>query len=157
MLSLAEERDWVMKKIAISILAAGVVLSWGTGAWAAESKNFEQKADELNATAKSGEKFNAAIHAISVETGVPEDRLMEMHRQHPQAGPAAILNASILADETRQPPEKFLKNHQEGIRWEDIAHKNKVPIEKLDSRLNRVQRYVATGKMPERAPRKNRE
>src|SRR5947209_4154431 len=99
-----------MKKFAFSILAAGMVLSWGTSALGAESKNFEQKADELNATAKSGEKFNAAIHAISVETGVPEERLMEMHRQHPQAGPAAILNASILADETKQPPEKFLRN-----------------------------------------------
>lgn len=144
----------VMKKIAFSVLAAGLVFSWGTGALAAENKTFEQKADDLNTTAKSGEKFNAAIHAISVETGVPEERLMDMHRQHPQAGPAAILNASILADETKQPPEVFLKHHQNGIRWEDIARKNHVPIEKLDSRLNRVQHYVATGKMPERARRK---
>src|SRR5438045_7065096 len=99
-----------MKKIAISVLAAGLVLSWGTVAFAAENKTFDQKADDLNAMAKSGEKFNAAIHAISVETGVPEDRLLDMHKQHPQAGPAAILNASIMADETRKPPEVFLKN-----------------------------------------------
>lgn len=138
-----------MKKIVFSVLAAGLVLSWGTGAIAAENKTFDQKADDLNVSAKSGEKFNAAIHAISVETGVPEDRLMDMHRQHPQAGPAAILNASILADETKQPPETFLKSHQNGVRWEDIARKNKVPIEKLDTRLDHVQRYVATGKMPE--------
>jgi hypothetical protein len=146
-----------MNKIAFSVLAAGLVLSWGTGAFAAENKTFDQKADDLNATAKSGEKFNSAIHAISVETGVPEDRLLDMHRQHPQAGPAAILNASILADETKQPPETFLKSHQNGARWEDIARKNKVPIEKLDTRLDHVQQYVATGRMPERERARKRQ
>jgi len=146
-----------MKKIAISFLAAGLVLSWGTAAFAAENKTFDQKADDLNVTAKSGEKFNSAIHAISVETGVPEERLLAMHKQHPQAGPAAILNASIMADETKQSPEVFLKNHQNGIRWEDMAHKYNVPIEKLDSRLDHVQRYVATGKMPERARKRQSE
>jgi len=143
-----------MKKIAYSILAAGLVLSWGTSAFAAENKNFEQKADDLNATAKAGEKFNAAIHAISVETGVPEDRLHDMHQQHPQAGPAAILNASVLAAETKESPEVFLKNHQNGTRWEDIARKHHVPMEKLNVRLDNVKRYVDTGKLPEKARRR---
>jgi hypothetical protein len=135
-----------MKKIAFSVLAAGLVLSWGAGALGAENKSYEQKANDLNAAAKSGKRFNAAIHAISVETGVPEDRLFDMHRRRPDAGPAGILNASVLADQTKIAPEEFLTRHEKGAKWEDLARKYNVPIEKLDSKLNHVQRYVDTGR-----------
>ena len=52
--------------------------------------------------------------------------------------------ASVLADETKKPPESFLQTHDSGKSWETIASDNNVSLDKLDLRLNHVQSSVGT-------------
>src|SRR2546422_166988 len=134
-----------MTKTMFTILTAGV-LTFGAGAYAADQNTkdaFERKAANVNEVARRADKLPVALHAISVETGVPEDRLREMHKKNPDAGPAGILIASVMADETKQPPEKFLRSHVEGKSWEAIAHDNHVTLKKVNDRLDHLEKAVS--------------
>jgi predicted alpha-1,6-mannanase (GH76 family) len=145
-----------MRKTIFSVLAAGLVVTWGANVSAADKAAqgaFDRKAAQVNETAKRPAMINTAIHGVSVETGVPEDRLQEMHRKNPDAGPAGILIASVMADETKQPPEKFLQSHMKGKTWEAIIRDNHVPVSKINDRLDHLERFLAnseTGNTPRR-------
>src|SRR6266704_1662006 len=106
--------------------------------------SIEQKVATLNQAVQSTGNTNAAIHAISVETGVPQDQVQTMANSHPKAGAGGVLIASVLADETKKPPESFLQTHDSGKNWETIASDNHVSLDKLDLRLNHVQSSVGS-------------
>jgi hypothetical protein len=89
--------------------------------------------------------MEAALRAISVETGVPMERVRTMHQKHPEAGVGGILNACVLADETKVDPEDFFKQHLNGKNWNAIATDHHVSTEKLMVRLDHVDRYLANG------------
>jgi len=140
-----------------SVLAAGLVLGLGTGIASAQDKatksNFERKASKVNQDARKPGMMKVALHTISVETGVPQERIEAMHKDNPEAGPAGILIASVMADETKLPPERFLKSHLDGHDWDLIARKNNVPLEKVNERLDHLQRSLNT---PEKVKAKRR-
>ena len=103
---------------------------------------FDARAHSLNLSVDKNGTLKDAIHAVSVETGVPEAKIEAMHQKHPKAGPTGILAACVLADETKKDPERFLTRYSGGRTWTEIAADNKVPIEKLNVRLDRVENYV---------------
>jgi len=48
-----------------------------------------------------------------------------------------------MAAETKEPPATFLRERQSGEQWLAIAREHKVPIEKLNVRLDNVWKAIA--------------
>jgi hypothetical protein len=103
---------------------------------------FDSRAHSLNMSVEKNGRLKDAIHAVSVETGVPEAKIEAMHKKHPNAGPTGILAACVLADETKKDPDRYLTRNAGGRKWTEIAADNNVAIEKLNVRLDRVENYV---------------
>lgn len=109
------------------------------------SGNIDQKVSALNNNVQSSGSMTAALHAISVETGVPEDQIKTLQKSHSDAGAGGILVASVLADETKQAPETFLQSHAGGKSWDTIVGENRVSAEKIDLRINKVRNFIGAG------------
>lgn len=134
-----------MKKLMHSLLVAAVSLGITAGVALGQPKAREEldnRAHSVNMLADQHGGMKAAIHDVSVETGVPIDRVQQMHDQHPNAGAAGILIACVLADNTKQPAEHFLNRHEHGQSWARIARDNNVPLNKIDYRLDNLQREL---------------
>ena len=110
----------------------------------AEKNELDDQTERLNNQARKGDRMEAALKTINVETGVPLDRVREMHKKHGEAGAAGIMNACVLADNTKKDPEDLLKEHVKGKSWAQIARENNVPIEKLNERLAHMERALGT-------------
>jgi hypothetical protein len=145
-----------MKKILYSIVVACAVVGINPSptraadnTLKAENKGNKSELDDrtqnVNQAAKKGGNMDAALRAISVETGVPMERVREMHQKHPDAGVGGVLNACVLADETKKGPEDFLKQHMNGKGWTGIATENHVSTDKMLVRLNRIENYLTSG------------
>jgi hypothetical protein len=107
--------------------------------------NIDQKVSALNDNVQSNGSMAAALHAISVETGVPEDQVKTLQQSHSDAGAGGVLVASVLADETKQAPETFLQSHAGGKSWDTIAGDNRVAPDKINRRFNKVQSFIGAG------------
>jgi len=129
-----------MKKF-LYILAALVSLGIaGHNARAGEQKDvLEDRVHTLNSMADKRGDFKMALHDVSVETGVPMDKLQQMHNQHPDAGAGGIMVACVLADDTKKPAEHFLSSHVNGKGWAEIARQNSVPLDRINGRLDRLE------------------
>jgi uncharacterized protein YdiU (UPF0061 family) len=101
---------------------------------------------QLNQKTQTTKQWQAAMHTISVETGVPQDQLRAMKKGHPEVQPAGILIASVLADETKKAPEDLLKQHLSGQNWPAVARNNNVPFDKLTQRLQKVLQAIPGAK-----------
>lgn len=140
-----------MRKFIYSLLVAGVSLGLSVKvASAQEKKELDTRAQDVNALADRHGGMRDAIHDVSVETGVPEGQLQRMHDAHPDAGPAGLLIASVLADNTKEKPERFLSQRTSGKSWASMARENNVPLEKINAKLDNLERELnslpATGR-----------
>lgn len=104
-----------------------------------QKAELDDRVRTLNSMADKKGDFRAALHNVSVETGVPMDQLQRMHDQHPDAGAGGIMVACVLADDTKGSPEHFLSTHKSGRSWAAIAHENNVPLDRLNGRLDRLE------------------
>ena len=136
-----------MMKSIIVAMAAGLMLSAGASVASAQDKatknNFEEKVRAINSLGKKSETANVGFRTISVETGVSFDEVKGMHKKHPDAGPAGLMIACVLADETKTAPEKFLQGHIDGKSWEAMIRDHKVPLEKVNERLDHLERSMS--------------
>jgi len=111
----------------------------------ASETQLHQLQKQINEATQTTQQWETAMHTISVQTGVPRDQLRTLRQNYPTVEPAAVLIASVLADETKKAPEEFLKQHIAGQNWVQIARNNKVPLEKIDARLERIQQALTAG------------
>jgi hypothetical protein len=147
--------DQVMKKIMYTLMAVTAALGLTAGfAHGQETRNKGRQLDErvhtLNSMADKHGDFNTALHNVSVETGVPMEQLKRMHDNHPDAGIGGIMTACVLADDTKESPERFLSRHINGKEWSEIARDNNVPIDRINGRLDKLEndlnRMAPTGR-----------
>jgi len=133
-----------MRKLIYSLLVATVSLGLTAGVARAQTAKdaLENRAHSVNALADRHGGMKDAIHDVSVETGVPMEKLQRMHDQHPDAGPAGLLIASVIADNAKGSPEQYLSRHVNGKGWAAIARENNVPIEKIDNKLGNLEREL---------------
>jgi hypothetical protein len=110
-----------------------------------EKKDFDARVHDLNAAVQRNKTETDALHGVSVETGVPEEKVRTMHKNHPKVGPAGILVACTISDETKQDPGTYMKRFEDGKNWTSQARDNRVPLEKIDSRLDHLQGYIDKG------------
>lgn len=139
-----------MKKLTYTLLIATV--SFGLTANLARGQErgkdeLETRAQTVNdlANRRGGEKD--ALHDVSVETGVPIDRVQRMHDSNPNAGAAGIMIACVLADNTKASPNQYLDEHNNGKGWASIARENNVPLDKINSKLDNLE-HELNGSMP---------
>jgi hypothetical protein len=131
-----------MKKTFLNLLIAGLVLSSGV-AFSAEqvkSERLDDRATEVNKVAKRDDVL--ALDRVSTETGIPRPEVESAHKRHPDIGPAGVLIAGVMADETKKPMESFMHDRDHGKSWAVIANENKVPVDKLVGRLDRLERAI---------------
>ena len=131
---------------ALIVMAMALVLSSVSARAASAPENqLHQLQKQINEGTKTTQQWETAMHTISVQTGVPRDQLRTLRQNYPTVEPAAVLIASVLADETKKAPEAFLKQHIAGQTWVQIAQNNKVPLDKIVARLERIQQALAAG------------
>ncbi len=134
-----------MRKSVFSLIIGALLLVLGTPAAVAaeQDKSFDDHVRQINqSTSQSPQKMQAALNTISVETGVPLEKVKAQHKRHPETGAAGLLLANVLAAETKKAPETFLQAHSGGKAWLDLARENKVPVEKLTVRVENLWRAL---------------
>jgi len=118
-------------------LTAGLARGQGRGA---QKDELDARAQTVNALADKHGGMKEAVHSVSVETGVPMDQLQRMRDKHPDAGAAGIMIACVLADNAKGAPESYLNRHVNGKGWAAIARDSNVPLDKINARLDKLQR-----------------
>jgi hypothetical protein len=104
----------------------------------------ESRAHTVNALAEKRGGMREAVHTVSVETGVPQEQLERMRDRHPDAGAAGLMIACVIADNAKGSPEGYLSRHINGKGWAAIARDNNVPLEKINVRLDKLERSLAS-------------
>ena len=135
-----------MRKLIYSLCVATVSLGLTAGLARGQSAKdeLESRAQSVNSLADRHGGMKEAIHDVSVETGVPQEKLQRMHDQHPDAGPAGLMIASVIADNAKGNPEQYLSRHMNGRGWGAIAHENNVPLEKINNKLANLERELGS-------------
>ncbi len=139
-----------MNKSIVSLLMAGAMLGAGVNSvFAAENPardTLEDRVQEVNRSGRSEGK-DVALKRISTETGVPLDQVKSMNKRY-TVGPGGLMIACVLANETKKEPEQFLKQHENGKSWAALARANNVALDKLSSRLDRLDTAIGHDDSP---------
>jgi hypothetical protein len=137
-----------MRKSAINILITTFALSLGlslaTAADKAEADHLSTRAHQVNRLAKTPGMIEAALHDISVQTGVPLDEVRALHKRHPDEGVSGVMIACSITDETKKAPEKLMDVRATGKNWPAIAHDNGIRMERLNDRLDHLEKVLNT-------------
>ena len=104
--------------------------------------HLENRVKQLNSLAAKPAMMDVALKRISTETGVPVETVRKQHARHPNIGIAGLMLANVLSNETQKKPEQFLAQKEAGKKWITMAKENKVSIDKLNERLDRLARAI---------------
>lgn len=134
-----------MRKLMYSLMVATLSLGLTAGLTYGQDRGsqrdeLESRAHDVNNLADRHGGMREAVHSVSVETGVPQEQLQRMRDQHPDAGAAGLMIACVIADNAKGSPERYLDRHVNGKGWAAIARDNNVPLEKINERLDKLQR-----------------
>ena|SRR5437879_1971183 len=134
-----------MKKIICCAAITSLLLGMGLSSVSGADRTQEQLTERLqhvNRSAKTGGRMQTAFHAIATETGVPLEQIEALYKRYPEEGPAGVLMACVMADETKKSPEEFVKKNMAGKSWTQLAKEYKVSIDKLNERLDHMDRIL---------------
>jgi hypothetical protein len=106
---------------------------------------YEKRVNRINTLADKPGMMNIALQRISTETGVPIENVRSQHKRFSTMGAAGIMIANVLANETKKEPSDFLKARTEGKKWLAQARQHKVSVDKLNDRLERLQKALTEG------------
>jgi hypothetical protein len=108
-------------------------------------ERFDDRVHSLNDAVKKNHAEKEAFHGVSVETGVPMEKVESIHKNNPQVGPAGIMIACTIADHTKKDPTDYVKTFVSGKSWTSIVEDNHVPYGKVESKLARLETYIRSG------------
>ena len=133
-----------MKRAILSIMIAGLALALPLAGADKAKQSLDDRMHSLNDLVKKRGLMQEALKGVSIETGVPLGEVESMHQHHQETGPAGLLVACVMADETKRAPEYFVDKHTKGGKdWTEIARENKVSIGKLDRKLDSLEKHLA--------------
>ncbi|MBC8096054.1 MAG: hypothetical protein H7Y43_09595 [Akkermansiaceae bacterium] len=148
-----------MRKLLMSLLTVSLFLGGSGSSMLAADQSaralLDDRAREVNRSAKE-QGMPLTLKRISTETGVPLEQVQSMHKRHSDIGPAGLLIACVLANDTKKEPEVFMKRRASGKTWTSIAKENKVSLEKLNARLDRLDTAIGEDNSKDRDTRKNK-
>jgi hypothetical protein len=135
-----KEKGITMKKSLLALAAVGLLFSVG-GAYGAagDREDFDDNVKQINQMAEKPNVLRKALHHISVETGVPLEKVQQEHRRNPELGAAGLLIGNVLAAETSKEPDRFFRQNANGKKWTAIARENDVSLDKLNTRLENLE------------------
>lgn len=107
-----------------------------------DTDQLEARVKQLNAVGNKPDMQDIAFQRISTETGVPVESVRKQHQRHANVGVGGLMIANVLANETKKTPEQFLAAHEKGKGWLTIAQQNNVSVDKLNERLDRLQKAL---------------
>jgi hypothetical protein len=105
-------------------------------------EHLENRVKQLNSLAEKPGMTGVALKTISNETGVPLEKVRNQHKRHPDIGLGGLMVANVLANDTTKGPEHFLSQRDEGKKWLAMAREHKVPVDRLNMRLDRLARAI---------------
>lgn len=131
-----------MYTLLVATVSLGVTTNLARAQERAERQELDSRAQTVNDLASRRGGTRDALHDVSVETGVPLERVQRMHDEHPNAGAAGIMIACVMADNTKGSPNRYLDQHKNGRSWASIARENNVPLEKINAKLDNLEREL---------------
>jgi len=134
-----------MKRLVIALNTLVVAFGLTVPAFAADKNDqdaYEKRVKDVNAMAERPGMMKTTLQRISTETGVPVEKVQNQHKRHPKVGPGGLLVANVLADETKKGPESFLQEREPGKKWLQIDKENNVSVDKLNERLDRLEKAL---------------
>jgi hypothetical protein len=105
----------------------------------------ETKADidklvrDINKLDNSPAAMRAGMAAVSKETAVPLPTIEAEHKDHPKVGLAGLFVAHELATHTSQPVDKFIKQHESGKTWTELATAQNQDLGSIEAKLSRIE------------------
>ena len=145
-----------MKRFTLMVFAVSALVT--TTAWAADdnkdnaTKNRRDRAErreakvdidkrvrEINKLDNSPSAMTAGMAAVSKETAVPLPTIQAEHKEHPKVGLAGLFVAHELATHTHEPVDKFIKQHEAGKSWTELAAANNQDLDSIESKLTRIE------------------
>lgn len=129
----------MMYTLLVATVSLGLTANFARGQERREKEDLDNRAQTVNSLAERHGGIKDALHDVSVETGVPIDRVQRMHDSHPDAGAAGIMIACVLADNTKETPDRFLSQHAGGKGWASIARENNVPLDQINGKLDNLE------------------
>ena len=101
--------------------------------------DIDKRVREINKLDNSNDAMMAGMAAVSKETAVPLPTIQAEHKQHPKVGLAGLFVAHELATHTHEPVEKFIKQHESGKSWSDLATAHKQDLNSIEAKLARIE------------------
>src|SRR5689334_7578314 len=124
--------NWLMKRCLSVLAMAGLLFATAAGAadtQKAAKASLDDRIHDFDVrTSKSDAVMRDALHAVSVETGVPASKIEDMHKRHPQAGAAHILLSCVMADKTKRDPDYYLTQKGKDKTWAKMAKEENVSV-----------------------------
>jgi hypothetical protein len=109
----------------------------------AEHDELVKRARVINDQGKKHGEKDFTIRVIANETGFPVTDVENMTRKYPKSSLADVMLACVFSDLTKGAPETYLKKHAEVNNWAKMAREEKIPLDKLNDRLDRLEKRVA--------------
>jgi hypothetical protein len=131
-----------MKKSFLALAAVGLLFSSGAFAATGDRKDFDENVREVNDLTDKPSVLKQALHHISIETGVPLEKVQAEHRRHPEIGAAGLLIGNVMAAETSTQPDRFFRQRAGGKKWAAIAKENNISLDKLNLRLDNLEKAL---------------
>jgi hypothetical protein len=101
--------------------------------------DIDKRVREINKLDNSNDAMMAGMAAVSKETAVPLPTIQAEHKEHPKVGLAGLFVAHELATHTHEPVDKFIKQHEAGKSWTDLAAANNQDLSSIETKLSRIE------------------
>lgn len=101
--------------------------------------DIDKRVREINKLDNSNDAMMAGMAAVSKETAVPLPTIQAEHKEHPKLGLAGLFVAHELATHTHAPVNQFIKQHESGKSWADLAAAHNQDLNSVESKLARIE------------------
>jgi hypothetical protein len=137
-----------MKNVISTLVLASTVMTLASIGGADEryrgsKADLDDRIHSLNETTKRNHAEHAALHGISVETGVPLEQLRAIEARR-RVSPAGLMVACVIADNTKEDPDRIVRKASDKT-WAALAREYGVPYDKIERRLARLETYIRSG------------
>jgi hypothetical protein len=105
----------------------------------AEKVDIDKRIRQINALDNRAASARVGMAEISKQTAIPLKTIEEQHKAHPNVGLAGLFVANELATRTHKPAMQFIRQHEDGKTWTEIATANGESLDTLDSKLGQIE------------------
>jgi len=105
----------------------------------ADKADIEKRVRQINTLDNKAPAARVGMAEISRQTAIPLKTIEEQHKTHPNVGLAGLFVANELATRTHKPAMQFIRQHEDGKTWNELAVANGESLDTLDSKLVQIE------------------